>query len=210
MSRRGAVQQNTAPSYQEPYPRYLKLLVCSVLQQPRPPSLLQCSTLSLRLPAAAGCLPTLATIPVFWGLFRTLTNVAASGSLTEGFYFIPSLAGPTQRGETPDIQDSPWRSTLSLESAAAVPAANAGPSHPVTIAPRYPAASVDVDTRSCSAGGGITWLYPLVDGTPPIGWDEASRCANCAHGPWAPPKNRDITTPSSGSPSWSSGLFIAQ
>jgi hypothetical protein len=46
----------------------------------------------------AGCLPTLATIPVFWGLFRTFTNAAASGSFAEGFYFIPSLAGPTLRG----------------------------------------------------------------------------------------------------------------
>jgi len=43
----------------------------------------------------AGCLPTLATIPVFWGLFRTLTNVSASGQLSGGFYFIPSLSGPT-------------------------------------------------------------------------------------------------------------------
>lgn len=25
------------------------------------------------------------------------------------------------------------------------------------------------------AGGGSTWLYPLIDGHPPIGWDDASR-----------------------------------
>lgn len=25
------------------------------------------------------------------------------------------------------------------------------------------------------AGGGTAWLWPLVDGAPPIGWDEASR-----------------------------------
>ena len=25
------------------------------------------------------------------------------------------------------------------------------------------------------AGSGISWLWPLVDGAPPIGWDEASR-----------------------------------
>lgn len=43
----------------------------------------------------AGCLPTLATLPVFWGLYRTLSNVAAQGLLVDGFYFIPSLAGPT-------------------------------------------------------------------------------------------------------------------
>ena len=51
----------------------------------------------------AGCLPTLATIPVFWGLFRTFTNAAASGSFADGFYFIPSLAGPTLRG-APELQ----------------------------------------------------------------------------------------------------------
>ena len=42
-----------------------------------------------------GCLPTLATIPIFWGLYRTLSNVANQGLLTEGFYWIPSLSGPT-------------------------------------------------------------------------------------------------------------------
>ena len=43
----------------------------------------------------SGCLPTLATLPIFWGLYRTLTNVASAGLLVDGFYFIPSLAGPT-------------------------------------------------------------------------------------------------------------------
>ncbi|KXZ53449.1 ALB31 protein [Gonium pectorale] len=44
----------------------------------------------------AGCLPTLATIPIFIGLYSSLTNVANAGSLdAEGFYWIPSLAGPT-------------------------------------------------------------------------------------------------------------------
>jgi len=43
----------------------------------------------------AGCLPTLATIPVWIGLYRALQNAAAEGVLTEGFFWIPSLAGPT-------------------------------------------------------------------------------------------------------------------
>ncbi|EOY00758.1 OxaA/YidC-like membrane insertion protein isoform 6 [Theobroma cacao] len=43
----------------------------------------------------AGCLPTLATIPVWIGLYRALSNVANEGLLTEGFFWIPSLAGPT-------------------------------------------------------------------------------------------------------------------
>ncbi|KAK9827918.1 hypothetical protein WJX74_009095 [Apatococcus lobatus] len=43
----------------------------------------------------AGCLPTLVTIPVWIGLYRALSNVADRGLLTEGFFWIPSLAGPT-------------------------------------------------------------------------------------------------------------------
>eukprot|EP00897_Mesotaenium_endlicherianum_P003383 jgi/Mesen1/3072/ME000181S02147 len=43
----------------------------------------------------AGCLPTLATLPVWIGLYRALSNVANEGVLTEGFFWIPSLAGPT-------------------------------------------------------------------------------------------------------------------
>ncbi|GKV43527.1 hypothetical protein SLEP1_g50808 [Rubroshorea leprosula] len=43
----------------------------------------------------AGCLPTLATIPVWIGLYRALSNVANEGLLTEGFFWIPSLSGPT-------------------------------------------------------------------------------------------------------------------
>ncbi|GMH36918.1 hypothetical protein BSKO_04791 [Bryopsis sp. KO-2023] len=44
----------------------------------------------------AGCFPTLATIPILWGLYRTLSNVATEGLLdTEGFLWIPTLGGPT-------------------------------------------------------------------------------------------------------------------
>lgn len=43
----------------------------------------------------AGCLPTLATIPVFIGLYRALTKAADDGLLTDGFFWIPSLGGPT-------------------------------------------------------------------------------------------------------------------
>ena len=43
----------------------------------------------------AGCLPTLITLPVWIGLYRALSNVADEGLLTDGFFWIPSLAGPT-------------------------------------------------------------------------------------------------------------------
>ncbi|KAG9147278.1 hypothetical protein Leryth_018018 [Lithospermum erythrorhizon] len=71
----------------------------------------------------AGCLPTLATIPIWIGLYRALSNVANEGLLTEGFFWIPSLAGPT------------------------------------TIASRQ-------------TGSGISWLFPFVDGHPPLGWSD--------------------------------------
>jgi YidC/Oxa1 family membrane protein insertase len=75
----------------------------------------------------AGCLPTVATIPIFIGLYRSLTDVAAQGQLdNQGFYWIPSLAGPTS-------------------------------------------------IAAQRAGAGTAWLFPLVDGAPPVGWDLASR-----------------------------------
>lgn len=73
----------------------------------------------------AGCLPTLATIPVWIGLYRALTNVANEGLLNEGFFWIPSLSGPT------------------------------------TIAARQ-------------SGSGTSWLFPFVDGHPPLGWSDTS------------------------------------
>ncbi|KAL7115569.1 hypothetical protein ACP275_04G190500 [Erythranthe tilingii] len=69
----------------------------------------------------AGCFPTLATIPVWIGLYQALSNVANEGLLTEGFFWIPSLGGPT------------------------------------SIAARQ-------------SGSGISWLFPFVDGHPPLGW----------------------------------------
>ncbi|CAM6063852.1 unnamed protein product [Sphagnum tenellum] len=71
----------------------------------------------------AGCLPTLATLPVWIGLYRALSNVANDGLLTEGFFWIPSLAGPT------------------------------------TIASRQ-------------NGSGVSWLFPFVEGAPPLGWGD--------------------------------------
>ncbi|KAL2903453.1 ALBINO3-like protein 1 chloroplastic [Bienertia sinuspersici] len=73
----------------------------------------------------AGCLPTLATIPVWIGLYRALSNVANEGLLNEGFFWIPSLAGPT------------------------------------TVAARQ-------------NGSGISWIFPFVDGHPPLGWTDTA------------------------------------
>lgn len=72
----------------------------------------------------AGCLPTLATIPVFIGLYRALSKAADDGLLTSGFFWIPSLGGP---------------SSMAAQK----------------------------------AGSGLSWLFPFVDGHPPIGWHDA-------------------------------------
>ncbi|MCD7446871.1 Inner membrane protein ALBINO3, chloroplastic [Datura stramonium] len=73
----------------------------------------------------AGCFLTLATIPVWIGLYQALSNVANEGLLTEGFFWIPSLGGPT------------------------------------TIAARQ-------------SGSGVSWLFPFVDGHPPLGWHDTA------------------------------------
>jgi YidC/Oxa1 family membrane protein insertase len=41
----------------------------------------------------AGCLPSIIQLPVFWGLYRALTNAAADNDFNEPFFFIPNLSG---------------------------------------------------------------------------------------------------------------------
>merc|ERR1719460_2618737 len=44
----------------------------------------------------AGCLPAIAQIPLFIGLYRSLLNLAKEDKLTESFLFLPSLEGPVR------------------------------------------------------------------------------------------------------------------
>ncbi len=68
-----------------------------------------------------GCLPMLVQMPIWFALYRAIYQMAStSPSLSERFFWIPSLAGP-------------------------------------------------VADRSA----GLTWLWPLVNGAPPIGWADA-------------------------------------
>ena len=55
----------------------------------------------------AGCLPTLITLPVWIGLYRALSNVADEGLLTDGFFWIPSLAGPTSMAAQKAVRTFP-------------------------------------------------------------------------------------------------------
>lgn len=69
----------------------------------------------------AGCLPTLATIPIFIGLYKALSRAADEGLGQESFFWIPDLSGPTTMTER-------------------------------------------------ATGAGMSWLFPFIDGAPPIGW----------------------------------------
>lgn len=42
----------------------------------------------------AGCLPSLAQIPIFIGLYRSVLNLAKENKLSESFLWLPSLEGP--------------------------------------------------------------------------------------------------------------------
>lgn len=54
----------------------------------------------------AGCLPSLAQIPIFIGLYRAVLGLAKTNSLNEGFLFLPNLEGPVY-GADP-TQGSAW------------------------------------------------------------------------------------------------------
>lgn len=42
----------------------------------------------------AGCLPALAQIPVFLGVYYSVTEIAKEAQIQEGFFWIPNLSGP--------------------------------------------------------------------------------------------------------------------
>ena len=48
----------------------------------------------LKINPLAGCLPSLAQIPVFLGVYYSVTSIARAKIFTEGFLWIPSLSGP--------------------------------------------------------------------------------------------------------------------
>lgn len=45
-----------------------------------------------------GCLPTLVQMPIWFALYQALTQLSNEGLLYEGFFWIPSLAGPSVAG----------------------------------------------------------------------------------------------------------------
>ena len=48
----------------------------------------------LKVNPLAGCLPALAQIPVFLGVYYSVTSIAQAKIFTEGFLWIPNLSGP--------------------------------------------------------------------------------------------------------------------
>jgi YidC/Oxa1 family membrane protein insertase len=53
----------------------------------------------------AGCAVSLATLPVFLGLYRGVRNLAMEDKLNEPFLWIPSLEGPVR---PPDYRGMEW------------------------------------------------------------------------------------------------------
>ncbi len=45
-----------------------------------------------------GCLPMVVQMPIWFALYRSLIQLATEGLLSEGFFWIPSLAGPSPDG----------------------------------------------------------------------------------------------------------------
>jgi YidC/Oxa1 family membrane protein insertase len=68
-----------------------------------------------------GCLPMIVQMPIWFALYRSLLQLSREGLLNDGFFWIPSLAGPV----------SDYNQGLS------------------------------------------SWLFPFIDGAPPIGWSAA-------------------------------------
>ncbi len=67
-----------------------------------------------------GCLPMLVQMPIWFALYQALLQLSTEGLLSEGFLWIPSLAGPVS-----------------------------------------------------DYSQGLSWLYPFVNGAPPVGWLDA-------------------------------------
>ena len=55
-----------------------------------------------------GCLPLLVQMPVWIALYRALLNLSTEGLLNEGFFWIPSLAGPVSGQEFGGGFIPPW------------------------------------------------------------------------------------------------------
>ncbi len=118
----------------------------------------------------AGCLPTLATIPVFIGLYRALTLAAQDNLLDQDFFWIPSLSGPASTSAQAAVSSQP----LAPRSKAPVSRGSRGRCMRRTWAagPAPPNYAPD-GCRRAPQGMGLSWLFPFVDGHPPIGWGAA-------------------------------------
>ena len=132
----------------------------------------------------AGCLPTLVTLPVWIGLYRALSNVADEGLLTEGFFWIPSLAGPTSLAAQKAVR-GPRLDCLCLLTWFGCLAQGrlicgwlsrgqlCASLHPEFFSLEHLLLIHKSETSRCGQGSGSSWLFPLTNGAPPIGWHDA-------------------------------------
>lgn len=112
----------------------------------------------------AGCIPSLAQIPIFIGLYRAVLDLAKENALDEPFLFLPNLEGPTYGADPTHGSDWLFQGWYVLHSfGAAAPAAAAAVLviSPLEL-PRYVMYSKLIP-------------FPIVyrtDGVPSLGWDD--------------------------------------
>ncbi|CAI0425816.1 unnamed protein product [Linum tenue] len=104
----------------------------------------------------AGCLPTLVTIPIWIGLYRALSNVADEGLLTEGFFWIPTLSGPTSIAARQSGSGISWLFPF------------------VVSLLFFPDMKRDEKAANSSLESkfGFVWILSAQDGHPPLGWPD--------------------------------------
>ncbi|KAL2899036.1 Inner membrane protein ALBINO3 chloroplastic [Bienertia sinuspersici] len=127
----------------------------------------------------AGCLPTLATIPVWIGLYQALSNVANEGLLTEGFFWIPSLGGQRQLLHAKVELEFPgsfhlWYSHSSELSSMAITSQASWRGEIEGKNIRKLHESVLVDVRCVNGARDSLHWEIAVDGHPPLGWNDTA------------------------------------
>ncbi|CAI0425995.1 unnamed protein product [Linum tenue] len=104
----------------------------------------------------AGCLPTLVTIPIWIGLYRALSNVADEGLLTEGFFWIPTLSGPTSIAARQSGSGISWLFPFVVS---------------LLFFPDMKRDEKAVNS-SLESKFGFVWILSAQDGHPPLGWPD--------------------------------------
>ena len=130
-----------------------------------------------RASVRAGCLPSLATIPIFIGLFRSFSNFASSGELAGrgGCCWAGRRGGERSAARWHGRWVGGWVHPPCTHTHTHTHRSPPRES-PLLPPPGFywiPSLAGPTTMAAQRAGNATAWLFPLVDGAPPIGWDEA-------------------------------------